>query len=225
VKRPSRASPSSRGIACSHTYVSSATVPEGFDITSLRRLVECTVEVRMLDGPVHSDALGGPLTDAVSALAVMLATLYDERGDIAIPFETWEAADTSHRYPRSRVRANGRVRPGVRLLGTGTIIERLWMKPAVNVLGVDAPSVQDACAKLEPVAGARVSLRIPPGSGSDGRDRRARCSRRCQRALGCGGGRRIPVHGASPQHEIEAARASMRPCAHSKKRSATRPSR
>jgi acetylornithine deacetylase/succinyl-diaminopimelate desuccinylase-like protein len=48
------------------------------------------------------------------------------------------------------------------LVGSGTISERLWSKPAVAVLGLDAPRVVEASNQLVPVASAKVSLRLAP---------------------------------------------------------------
>ena len=53
--------------------------------------------------------------------------------------------------------------PGVALIGTGSIVERTWTKPAVSVLGIDAPRVAEASNVLIPRARAKVSLRLGPG--------------------------------------------------------------
>ena len=55
------------------------------------------------------------------------------------------------------------VRPGVSLMGTGTMAHRLWGRPAVAVLGIDAPRITEAANKLVPVARAKVSVRLAPG--------------------------------------------------------------
>jgi cysteinylglycine-S-conjugate dipeptidase len=47
-------------------------------------------------------------------------------------------------------------------VGKGSISERLWSKPAVAVLGLDAPRVVEASNQLVPVASAKVSLRLAP---------------------------------------------------------------
>ncbi|WP_298799452.1 peptidase dimerization domain-containing protein [uncultured Pseudonocardia sp.] len=60
-------------------------------------------------------------------------------------------------------RAGNGVLDGVALLGCGTIPDRIWHKPAVAVLGIDAPRVDDASNVLLPRARAMVSLRIAPG--------------------------------------------------------------
>lgn len=60
-------------------------------------------------------------------------------------------------------RADAGLLDGVALIGTGSITERLWHRPAVTVLGIDATPADDAANVLTPSARAKVSLRIPPG--------------------------------------------------------------
>src|SRR3954466_16388810 len=52
--------------------------------TSLRGLVDCVVEVRLLEQPVHSGVYGGPAGDALTGLCRLIATLHDEAGDVAV---------------------------------------------------------------------------------------------------------------------------------------------
>src|SRR5439155_26021523 len=54
-------------------------------------------------------------------------------------------------------------RPHVRMIGEASLTARMWTKPAVWVLGIDAPRVAEASNQLVPVALAKVSMRIPPG--------------------------------------------------------------
>jgi acetylornithine deacetylase/succinyl-diaminopimelate desuccinylase-like protein len=129
--------------------------------TSIRGVVDCRVTVRVLDLAVHSGSFGGAIPDALSALARILATLHDEQGNVAIAGLTsssWDGVQINE----DELREETPLRPGVRLIGTGPIAERLWTKPAVSVLGIDAPSVREASNQLVPVATAKVSLRIPP---------------------------------------------------------------
>ncbi len=51
----------------------------------------------------------------------------------------------------------------VELIGSGTIADRLFAKPAVAVLGFDAPAVAGSSNQIVPEASARVSLRLAPG--------------------------------------------------------------
>lgn len=52
---------------------------------------------------------------------------------------------------------------GAALLGTGSITERLWTKPAATVLAIDATPVDRPSNTLAAAARARVSLRVAPG--------------------------------------------------------------
>src|SRR2546428_7416452 len=53
--------------------------------TSLRGIVACDIEVRTLDHAVHSGEFGGPGPAALTVLARTLATLHDDRGNVAVP--------------------------------------------------------------------------------------------------------------------------------------------
>jgi cysteinylglycine-S-conjugate dipeptidase len=130
--------------------------------TSIRGVVDVTVTVRTLDLAVHSGVFGGVAPDALSALARILATLHDDDGNVAIEGLArlpWEGVQ----MPEEDFRRDARLRPGVALIGAGTIAERLWSAPAVSVLGIDAPRVREASNQLVPVARAKISLRIAPG--------------------------------------------------------------
>ena len=129
---------------------------------SLRGLVDCHVEVRTLKHAVHSGLFGGVVPDALSALCRLLATLHTDSGDVAVDgLHASRAADLV--YPEDRLRAESGVLDGVRLIGSGSLVDRLWARPAVSVLAIDAPRVADASNTLVPVARAKVSLRIAPG--------------------------------------------------------------
>ena len=129
---------------------------------SLRGLVEAYVEVRTLDHAVHSGLFGGPIPDALSALIRLLATLHDDKGDVAVDgLHASRAADVT--YPEDRLRAESSVLDSVRLTGTGSLVDRLWTRPAISVVGIDAPSVAEASNTLIPAARAKISLRVAPG--------------------------------------------------------------
>jgi acetylornithine deacetylase/succinyl-diaminopimelate desuccinylase-like protein len=130
--------------------------------TTLRGLVDCVVEVRVADHAAHSGMYGGPAPDAITALARMLSTLHDDRGNVAIPgLVTGEAPAVD--LTEEEYRADLGARPGLQLIGEGTITERLWAKPALAVLGIDAPRVREASNQIVPVARAKLSLRLAPG--------------------------------------------------------------
>lgn len=129
--------------------------------TSIRGVVDCIVTVRALDLAVHSGSYGGPAIDAISALSRILASLHDDDGQVAIEgliHGPWEGLHLTEEEYREETP----LRPSVSLVGKGSISERLWSKPAVAVLGLDAPRVVEASNQLVPVASAKVSLRLAP---------------------------------------------------------------
>jgi acetylornithine deacetylase/succinyl-diaminopimelate desuccinylase-like protein len=134
--------------------------------TSLRGIVACDIEVRTLDHAVHSGEFGGPVPDALTVLAKTLATLHDERGEVAVAGIARGKADPLD-LTEEELRKQVGMRPGVKLIGEGGITDRMWMKPAVSILGIDAPRLTESTNQLVPSARARVSMRIPPGQDTD----------------------------------------------------------
>jgi cysteinylglycine-S-conjugate dipeptidase len=130
--------------------------------TSLRGIVNLFVEVRTLSSAVHSGFFGGPVPDALTALCRLLATLHDDAGDVAVAGLTRRPA-ASLDYPIDRFRAESGLLDGVELIGTGSVVERMWTRPALSVLGIDAPGTGEAPNALVPSAKAKLSLRIAPG--------------------------------------------------------------
>lgn len=134
--------------------------------TSIRGVVDCRVTVRVLDVAVHSGSYGGAAPDALSALSRILASLHDEDGDCAIPGltrQTWDGQGVTE----EEFRDDAPLRPGVDLIGSGEIAERLWTKPTASVLGIDAPRVAEASNQLVHVASAKVSVRLAPDEDPD----------------------------------------------------------
>jgi acetylornithine deacetylase/succinyl-diaminopimelate desuccinylase-like protein len=105
---------------------------------------------------------GGPVVDALTSLCRLLATLHDENGDVAVA-GLGQAGAAAVDYPEPRYRAEAGVLDGVRLSGDGTIGDRMWTRPAISVIALDATRVADAANVLVPVARAKVSLRVAPG--------------------------------------------------------------
>ncbi|MGC1211560.1 MAG: dipeptidase [Micromonospora sp.] len=130
--------------------------------TSLRGIVNCFVEVRTLEHAVHSGMFGGAVPDALTALIRLLATLHDDAGDVAVEgLVGREGASVD--YPEDRFRVEAGVAEGVQFIGTGRITDRLWTKPALAVLGIDAPATGEAPNALVPSAKAKLSVRLAPG--------------------------------------------------------------
>ncbi|MEV6493251.1 dipeptidase, partial [Actinoplanes sp. NPDC051633] len=130
--------------------------------TSLRGLVNCFVEVRTLRNAVHSGMFGGPVPDALTVLARLLATLHDDDGEPAVDgLIGREGASVD--YPEDRFRREAGMLDGVRMTGGGTITDRIWTKPSISVLGIDAPRTLEAANALQPSARAKLSIRLAPG--------------------------------------------------------------
>jgi acetylornithine deacetylase/succinyl-diaminopimelate desuccinylase-like protein len=133
--------------------------------TSLRGLVDCFVEVRTLEHAVHSGMWGGAVPDAMTATIRLLATLHDESGDVAVEgLVSGPAADVE--YPLDRVRAESGLADGVELIGTGSVVQRLWTKPALAVIGMDVTRTADASNTLIPAVKTKISVRLAPGDDS-----------------------------------------------------------
>ncbi len=130
--------------------------------TSLRGGVNVVVEVRTLRHAVHSGVYGGPTPDALTALARLLATCHDAAGDVAVHGLSRGTADPLD-LTEDEFRADAGVLDDVALIGSGSLTSRLWKAPALSVVAIDAPAVDDAGLLLVPSARARLSLRIAPG--------------------------------------------------------------
>lgn len=129
---------------------------------SLRGLADCVVEVATLDHGLHAGMWGGVVPDALSALVRLLASLHDDEGNVAVAgLHEATAADVD--FPHARVRADAGLLDGVSEIGSGSVVERLWAKPSVTVIGIDTTSVASASNTLIPRARAKVSLRVAPG--------------------------------------------------------------
>lgn len=129
--------------------------------TTLRGMVRVVVEVRALDHGVHSGLYGGAVPDGLTALSRLLATLHDDAGDVAVPgLMTSEAADLD--YSEDDLRRDSGLADGVSPIGTGSFLSRMWTKPSITVIGIDAPSVDRAANLLTPVGRAKLSMRIHP---------------------------------------------------------------
>jgi acetylornithine deacetylase/succinyl-diaminopimelate desuccinylase-like protein len=130
--------------------------------TSLRGLVRADVEVQTLDHSVHSGMWGGLVPDALMTLARLISTLHDDEGNVVIDgLVSTKAADVD--YPEERLRAESGVTEGVQWVGSGSAVDRLWTRPALSIIGLDAPKVAGSSNTLVPRAGARISLRLAPG--------------------------------------------------------------
>ncbi|GAA1348454.1 dipeptidase [Falsarthrobacter nasiphocae] len=131
--------------------------------TSLRGLVDGVVRVRVAEHASHSGMFGGPVLDALTVLGRVIASLHDENGDVAVKGLHVREAEASVEYPEADFARDAGLLGSSRLAGSGALTSRLWNKPALSVIGIDAPSVAVASNTLLSEARAKLSLRIAPG--------------------------------------------------------------
>lgn len=144
--------------------------------TSLRGIVSVDVEVRALEGPLHSGLAGGAAPDPAMGLARMLTSLVDEHGDPAfegaldgvIP-PTDAERERMAALPPVDHGSQLRLRPGVRLAGdpSRSPFERMWFRPSLTVIGFDSHPMSGSSNQIVARAAARLSIRLAPGQEPD----------------------------------------------------------
>lgn len=132
-------------------------------ISSLRGIVAVKLELRTLASAVHSGQYGGVVPDALMALSRLLASLHDDQGRVTVQGIVSEEIDESLDFSEALARSQTGAVDGLELIGEGSVPSRIWTRPAVSVLAIDAPPTAEAINQLVPVARAKVSMRIPPG--------------------------------------------------------------
>lgn len=139
--------------------------------TSLRGVVGLDVEVRALEGSVHSGMWGGPIPDPVMALCRMLSTLVDADGAIAVPgiLErvrplTAEEQASLAALPAGEAdyRKQAGMLPGTQMLGGRSPYETNWRQPSITINAIQASSRAEARAIVCDRAWARVGVRLVP---------------------------------------------------------------
>lgn len=130
---------------------------------TLRGMTLVRVQVDTLEGNLHSGQFGGAAPDALAALVRVLDSLRAEDGSTTIEgldsAESWDGLQ----YDEETFRKDAKVLDGVGLIGSGTVADRIWARPAVTVLGIDSPPVVGATPSVQAGARALISLRVPPG--------------------------------------------------------------
>ncbi|MEU5403971.1 dipeptidase [Streptomyces sp. NPDC005963] len=133
---------------------------------TLRGMTMVRVHIDTLEGNLHSGQFGGAAPDALAALIRVLDSLRAEDGSTVVDGldggGTWQGIQ----YPEEDFRRDAKVLEGVELIGSGSVADRIWARPAVTVLGIDCPPVVGATPSVQASARALVSLRVPPGQRS-----------------------------------------------------------
>lgn len=130
---------------------------------TLRGMTMLRVQLDTLGGNLHSGQFGGAAPDALAAMIQLLASLRDEHGTTTVDGLTGDTDWDGLQYPEAEFRQDAKVLDGVELIGTGTVADRIWARPAVTVVGIDCPPVVGATPSVQASARAQVSLRVPPG--------------------------------------------------------------
>ena len=132
--------------------------------TSLRGNTCVDVTVKGLEHPVHSGQYGGPIFDSNTLAALLIASMYDENGDLAVPGVAAEEpiGGLQRDLDETTVREDSGVVSSYEFAGTGSLASRLWTKPSVTVIGFDAHPVEGSFNVISPETRFRLSLRTAP---------------------------------------------------------------
>ncbi|SFF45204.1 M20/M25/M40 family metallo-hydrolase [Curtobacterium sp. YR515] len=132
-------------------------------VTTLRGTAFVELRVRALGGTVHSGMFGGAAPDAIAVLVALLATLRDEVGDTTVDgldaSQTWDGLP----YDADRFAADAGLLDGAVPIGSADPASQVWARPALTVVGIDAPAVAGSSPSVQATAGAALNLRVPPG--------------------------------------------------------------
>ncbi|MDO5728973.1 MAG: dipeptidase [Actinomycetaceae bacterium] len=135
--------------------------------STLRGLADATIRVKVLDHALHSGMYGGPILDAVTVAARLIATFHDDQGRVTID-GLGGTTESDVEYPERDFRLDSSLLDGVELAGEGDLASRMWTQPALSIIGFDATSVAHSSNTIAPECQFKVSLRTVPGT--DGRD-------------------------------------------------------
>jgi acetylornithine deacetylase/succinyl-diaminopimelate desuccinylase-like protein len=110
--------------------------------------------------------------DPLTGLVKLLAGLTNDDGTVAVPGVADDVLPASGpgdvddlHFDVDEFRADAGLLDGVELLGASDahVLQRLWYRPAVTIIGLDATPVAQASNTLSAVARAKVSARLAPG--------------------------------------------------------------
>jgi acetylornithine deacetylase/succinyl-diaminopimelate desuccinylase-like protein len=132
---------------------------------ALRGMVAFKLTVSTLAHASHSGMFGGAAPDAMLAMIRLLSTFHAEDGSVAVDGMASRDAATPE-YSEGRLAEEAALLPGVRSVGRGSVLSRMWNQPAITITGVDAPTVEQASNTLLPTVTVKVSARVAPGQSA-----------------------------------------------------------
>ena len=130
--------------------------------TSLRGVIDCEVRVKTLNLGRHSGEYGGAIPDALMVLARIIQSLHNDDGSVAVQNLNSNQTNNIHLVESDLLAKAGAV-SSLNLIGLGDVMSRIWTQPAISVLAIDAPAINEAVNLIVPKAAAKISMRIPPG--------------------------------------------------------------
>ena len=144
-----RRSSSGTARSCGPTRSCSPTPPTGRSAsrpsrTTLRGMVRVVVDRHARSTTASTRGMfGGAVPDAHHrARARCSPRLHDDDGEVAVAgLKAGEAADLD--FSEERLREESGLLDGVSTIGTGSLLSRIWTKPSITTIGIDAPSVGD----------------------------------------------------------------------------------
>ena len=128
--------------------------------TSLRGLVDGTIVIDQPMKPVHSGLGGGLVPDAFMVLSRIISSFHNEKGELQIEGLTPTEGDVFE-IPKDDIKKL-LGSDEINLFETKSYSKRAWLEPALSVLAIDAPGVDESINLLIPKTKAKVSLRLPP---------------------------------------------------------------
>ena len=114
----------------------------------------------------------------MQALIKILATLTDDRGVIAVPELLTEVRPPTRverdalgalPFDEAKFRSDAGMLTGTQLVGEDdmTVYERMWLRPSLTVIALEASPLKGSSNQIVPSARARVSLRLVPDMDPD----------------------------------------------------------
>ena len=128
--------------------------------TSLRGLVDGTIVVDQPMKAVHSGLGGGIVPDAFMVLSRIISSFHNEKGGLQIEGLTPSEGEVFE-IPKDDIKKLLGSEE-INLFETDSYSKRLWLEPALSVLAIDAPNVDESINLLIPSTKAKVSLRLSP---------------------------------------------------------------